>query len=482
MLVSLYQKIGVTSPASIIIALAIMMFSGFLMTRITKLLKLPNVTAYIITGILIGPYVLNLIPQEIIAGTDFVSDIALAFIAFSVGEFFKLSVLRKSGFKVIIITIMESLVASLAIFILTYFCLHLSLAFSALLSALAAATAPASSIMTIRQTKAKGDLVNTLLQVVALDDVVGLIAFSVAMSIALSSISGSSTNIMQSVISPILTNLGVLILGCSFGFVLKLAMTSKRTDDNRLIIAISILLLFCGICSILSVSPLLGCMSMGMVYINLTNDDKLFMQIDYFDPPILLLFFVRSGLSFNLNSLFANTNTIGSVSLVVIGIWYFFIRIIGKYVGAYLGCLVTGKDKKVRNYLGLALIPQAGVAIGLAAMAARVLGPQIGGDIQTIILASSVLYEMIGPGCAKLALYLSGSYSNKIENLTIVPEQDDTGQARPAVDILIDRIQEIQKEIPDHKTIPEDEQAFMQAIEEQYAAQAQPTHYFKRRI
>ena len=117
MLVSLYQKIGVASPASIIIALAIMMFSGFLMTRITKLLKLPNVTAYIITGIIIGPYVLNLIPQEIIAGTDFVSDIALAFIAFSVGEFFKLSVLRKSGFKVIIITIMESLVASLAIFI-----------------------------------------------------------------------------------------------------------------------------------------------------------------------------------------------------------------------------------------------------------------------------------------------------------------------------------------------------------------------------
>ena len=221
---------------------------------------------------------------------------------------------------------------------------------------------------------------------------------------------------------------------------------------------------------------------MGMVYINLTNDDKLFMQIDYFDPPILLLFFVRSGLSFNLNSLFANTNTIGSVSLVVIGVWYFFVRIIGKYVGAYLGCLVTGKDKKVRNYLGLALIPQAGVAIGLAAMAARVLGPEIGGDIQTIILASSVLYEMIGPGCAKLALYLSGSYSNKIENLTVVSEQDESGNTRPAVDILIDRIQEIQKEIPDHKSIPEDEQAFMQAIEEQYAAQAQPTHYFKRRI
>ena len=158
------------------------------------------------------------------------------------------------------------------------------------------------------------------------------------------------------------------------------------------------------------VSPLLGCMSMGMVYINLTGDDLLFAQLASFSPPILLLFFVRSGLCFDLGALFSASPD-GSGSLLTIGILYFFARIIGKYAGAWLGCRTAGLSQPVCRCLGLALIPQAGVSIGLAALCARTLGGGIGSDLYTIIMASSVLYELIGPGCAKLALYLSHSYT-----------------------------------------------------------------------
>ena len=170
------QSIQAAQPvASVIISIALMLFAGFLMTRVTKLLRLPNVTAYILAGILIGPYCLDLVPQTIIDGTDFLSDIALAFIAFSTGEFFKLDVLKRSGMRVVWITIFEAVLASVLVFILTYFVLRLDLAFSIVLAALASATAPASTMMTIRQTGAKGEFVDTLLQVVALDDVVGLV-------------------------------------------------------------------------------------------------------------------------------------------------------------------------------------------------------------------------------------------------------------------------------------------------------------------
>ena len=192
---NIYEKLNITSDiAIIIISIALMLFLGFLMTRITKKLRLPNVTAYIVTGILIGPYVLNLIPQKIIDGTAFLSDIALAFIAFSTGEFFRFSTIKKNGPKVVIITLLEALLASILVFVVMYFILHLNLAFSIVLASLAAATAPASTVMTIRQTGAKGDFVDTLLQVVALDDVVGLIAYSIAISVAMVSSSGTSSN------------------------------------------------------------------------------------------------------------------------------------------------------------------------------------------------------------------------------------------------------------------------------------------------
>ncbi len=457
-----YDTIRSHSEAGVvIISLAIMLLCGFLMTRITKKLKLPNVTAYIIVGIIIGPFALNLIDGDVKSAMGFITDIALAFIAFSVGEFFKLSTLRKNGSKVIVITLFEALVASLLIFIIMYFACGLDLGFSLVLAALASATAPASTIMTIRQTKAKGDYVDTLLQVVALDDVVSLIAYSVAIALALAVNPNNETKLTAgTVIFPILKNLLSILIGFGFGFLLKLFL-KKRNTDNRLIISIALLLAFCGISTALDASPLLGCMIMGATYINITDDEKLFKQLNYFSPPILLLFFVYSGMNFDLNALVSTDNSLGSIPLIWIGVIYFFVRIVGKYLGAFVGCLITKKPIRTRNFLGLALIPQAGVAIGLAALGARTLGGEIGSDLQTIILASSVLYEMIGPACAKLGLYLSKSYANTLEekvSVDITPEKSN-------LDLLIERINLIQEEIQkDKEAIDPDEEAFDEAI------------------
>ena len=457
-----------STSAAVVISVAVMLFAGFLMTRLTKLLHLPNVTAYILTGILLGPFVLDLVPPRVVEGMDFLSDIALAFIAFGSGQFFSIPALRRNGAKVLIVTLLESLAASVLVFLLSRFLLRLPLAFSAVLSALAAATAPASTLMTIRQTGAHGDFVDTLLQVVALDDVVGLLAYSAAIAVAVGSLGGAAFRV-RDVLIPVLVNLGVLMLGGVFGFLLKLLIRQKRTTDNRLIITLSLLFAFCGVCSLLGISPLLGCMSMGMVYRNLAEDDGLFKQMNYFSPPVLLLFFVRSGILFDLGALVRPMGELGGVPLITVGVLYFLVRILGKYAGAWLGCLAAGKEKKTRRYLGLALIPQAGVAIGLAALGARTLGPELGRPLQTIILASSVLYELVGPGCAKLALWLSGSYSTKLEELVEVPETGGDGARKSEVELLIERIREIQKQIPAHSQ-SEDEREFDRAAEEFYEA------------
>ena len=461
MLNPLYDKLQ-SNAAVIIISLAIMLLCGFLMTRVTKKLKLPNVTAYIVTGIIIGPFCLDLLPQTFIAGTGFLADIALAFIAFSTGEFFKFSKLRNNAGKVIVITLAEAMLASVVVFILAYWILNLNLAFSIVLAALASATAPASTMMTIRQTGAKGDFVDTLLQVVAYDDIVALLAYSIAISIAIASTTGAVVG-FGSIVLPILKNLGVLALGGVWGLFMKLLIQKKRSTDNRLIISLALILSFCGICSAMDISPLLGCMAMGAVYINTSGDEKLFMQLNYFSPPILLLFFVRSGASFDLNALIKPSGAIGGVPLLLIGVLYFFVRIIGKYAGAFLGCLVTKKPKETRNYFGLALIPQAGVAIGLAAIGARALGGEMGVALETIILASSVLYELVGPGCAKLSLYLSKSYSTKLEE--IVPLEETTEDTRPnTVEQLIEQIQIIQQELK-AETESAEERAFTEAAQ-----------------
>ena len=426
-----------SSTSSVIIPIAVMLLAGFALTRITKKLRLPNVTAYILAGMIIGPCGFHIVGYPIINKMDFIADIALAFIAFSTGEFFTFSELKKNGCKVLIITIFEASMASVLVFILSYYLLHMDLNFALILSALASTTAPASTVMTIRQLDAKGDFVNTLLQVVALDDVFGLVAYSVAISVTMARKIDHLH--MGSMVFPIIYNILALLLGMAFGVLMRALMPTNRSTDNRLIIMIALLFGFCGICALFDISPLLGCMSMGAVYMNVTGDDKLFKQLNYFSPPILLLFFVRSGMNFRINALFFSGEE---------------------------GAACSGKSTKIRNYLGLALIPQAGVAIGLSALGARILGGETGSALETVILASSVLYELIGPGCAKLALYLSGSYTLKLEDLT--SDIKEKREEHNEVELLIARIQAIQKTLPNRRDlISEEEKAFTEAAEEQ---------------
>lgn len=382
----------------VLLSLSSILLAGFLVTRITKLAKLPNVTGYIIAGILIGPYVLNLIPQQMVDNMGFVSDIALAFIAFGVGRFFKKENFKETGFGVIVITLFESLLAGIIVTISIHYIFHLQWDFCLLLGAIATATAPASTMVTIRQYHARGNYVNTLLQVVAFDDAVCLIAFSLASAIVNADI-GAGVSASE-IIMPIVYNIGALAAGFVSGVVLSKLMTPKRSEDNRLILTISLLLGIAGLCAALDISPLLSCMLFGTTYINMTKDKELYKQVERFTPPVLSVFFVVSGMNLDISSF----STLG-----IIGISYFIIRIAGKYLGAFLGCIITKTTKEVRNYLGLALIPQAGVAIGLAFLGRRILNGTMGNMLLTIILSSSVLYELVGPVSAKIALLRSGS-------------------------------------------------------------------------
>lgn len=390
--------IQITEVSETLLTLCIMLFAGFLVTRLTKLAKLPNVTGYILAGVLIGPSVLNIIPKHIVTNMGFVSDIALTFIAFSVGRFFKKEKLKNTGAEVLVITLFESLIAGLVVTLVMFFLFKLSFAFSLLLGAIATATAPASTIVTIRQYGARGKFVNTLLQVVALDDAVCLIVFSIAT--ALVGHEGGQAASLQSILLTLLFNILSVCLGFFCGFFLSRLMTPTRSEDNRLILTLAILLGIAGLCALVHVSPLLACMAFGMAYINLTKDKILYEQVDRFAPPILSLFFIISGMNLDISSF---------TSYGLIGVIYFIVRIMGKYMGAWLGCAVTKTSNKIRNYLGFALVPQAGVAIGLAFLGQRLLPKDSGIMLLSIILSSSVLYELVGPASAKFALLRSGA-------------------------------------------------------------------------
>ena len=388
-----------STSAQVILSLAVMLFSGFLMTRLTKLAHLPNVTGYILAGVLIGPCVLNLIPETVQNGMDFVTDVALAFIAFGVGKYFKLGRLRKNGRSVLILTVFESLIAALLVFLVMAFVFRLPIPFSLLLGAIGSATAPASTIMTIRQYKAKGQFVDILLQIVALDDAVALLAFSVCAAIAQAMEGGGGIS-PKAVLLPILWNLLALAAGALAGFLLHKLIGENRSSQHRLVLVTALLLSITGFCTALDISPLLACMVMGAVYINVSGNKKVFKQVNGFTPPIQLLFFVLSGMRMDLTALKAAG---------LIGVVYFLVRIIGKYAGAWLGAVLGKASVPIRRYLGLALIPQAGVSIGLALLGQRILPAESGALLSTIILSSGVLYEMIGPACAKAAIFLSGS-------------------------------------------------------------------------
>lgn len=402
MLDSLYES---NPTALVIISLAIIIVAGFLMSRLTKLLKLPNVTGYIIAGVLIGPYLLNVIPQAILPEFNFLTDIAIALIAFGVGKHINFRLLKKSFGKMLVITMFESILSGLIVFVFMKFVFGLSTILCIILGAIATSTAPTSTLMTIRQYNAKGKFIDSLIQVIAIDNAISLILFNICLSFT----QGSSLDFV-SVIKPLALNLFVMLLGFGLGFALKKLYTNKFSQDSRLIMTFAILFGLCAICSFLNLSPLLACMTLGATYITAGGDSEIFKVVSSFTPPILLVFFVVSGMKLNLSML---------AGVGVVGVVYFLVRILGKMLGSMLGGTITKSSVEVKKYLGMALIPQAGVSIGLAAIAERFLPVGEAGLLTTIILSSAILYELVGPALAKHAIFASDSipedsvYKNK---------------------------------------------------------------------
>ena len=465
---------GMRIASGIVISLGVILILGFLMTRLTKLLKLPSVIAYLIVGILIGPSVINLIPGEFISRTSFISDVALVFVAFTAGEFFKFDIIKKSLGKAIAITAIESIVTFGLIFVLCFLVFNLGAPFSLVLASLASATAPTSTIMTIKQTGSKGHYVTTLLEVLAIDGVFALILYTISISVFVGVADGSALSFMD-IGWPLIKLVICLAIGIAFGFALKFLISSKRTTGNRLIIVVAVLLLFCGVCSLFGQSPLLGGIAIGTIYTNLCKDkdeEKIFAQVNYFMPPIMLIFFVRGGMSLNF-SVFTQSSTLTAAPFIVIVLAFLVVRFIGKYGGTFLGSVVTVQPKETRNFLGFGLIPQASVAIALATMAAVTLQAYNHDEYATallaIILASSIIFELIGPVLAKLGLYLSHSYGN--ESLDeVAPEGtlevvNEEGSSKE-IDKLAAQINHISKEIPPLEVEEANEAAFTEAAEE----------------
>ena len=460
---------GMRIASGIVLSLGIILILGFLMTRLTKLLKLPSVIAYLVVGIIIGPSVINLIPGEVISRSSFISNVALTFVAFTAGEYFKFDVIKKSIGKAIVITLIESIVTFALVFVLCFFVFRLEAPFSLVLASLASATAPTSTIMTIKQTGSKGHYVTTLLEVLALDGVIALVLYTISISIFVGASSGGTLGFAD-IAWPLLKMFICLVIGVIFGFILKFLISAKRTTDNRLIVVVAVLLLFCGVCSLFGQSPLLGSIAIGTIYTNMCkskDEEKVFAQVNYFMPPIMLVFFVRSGMSLDF-SIFTQT------SYIVIVLAFLVVRFAGKYGGAFLGGVVTAQPKETRSFLGFGLIPQASVAIALATMAAMTLESyghmEYAKALLAIVLASSIIFELIGPILAKLGLYLSHSYGHdKIDE--VAPESEikneiESDSGSKEIDVLAAQIKHISNEIPPLDPEEANEAAFNEAAEE----------------
>lgn len=381
--------------ARVVLVLSAMMLSGFLVTRITKKLRLPHVTGYLLAGVAIGPYALNFVSKASLSDMDFLTDVALAFIAFGVGRYFRLSALEKNGKKVLLLTLTETL-ATFSLMTLTMALLfRLPLAVAVLLGVIASATSPASTIMTIRQYRAKGPFVDLILQVVALDNALVLTAFSLSAAVLSAGDDGGK---LFDLLLPVGWTILSIILGAFAGILLHRLVDNGRSSDHRLILIVAVLLLFSGLCAIVDISPLLSCMAIGTAYINVGGRERTFEQVENATPPVLLLFFILAGARLEVPML---------ATAGVIGVVYFLVRVAGTYGGAWLGCALNREDALTKRYFGLALIPQAGVSIGLAALAERMIPGPTGVMITTIILSSGVLFEIIGPACAKASLQLT---------------------------------------------------------------------------
>ena len=377
--------------------LGLMIFVGMALGRLVKKIKLPNVTGYLLAGLLLGPSILGLLSEEFLSGITVISDAALGFIAFSIGNEFKISYFKRVGATPIIIACLESFfaVAFVTVALMLAGC---TTTFSLVLGSIAAATAPAATIMVIKQYKAKGPVTETLLSVVAIDDATALIMYSISIAAA-TALSGGNATVKELVLKPVVEIGGALVVGAILGFLFLLPMKAFKKDGNRLSLIIAFIFVGLGLSQLCGFSSLLLCMAMGAVVANFSPDVNQIMKLsDRITPPIFMLFFVASGADLKLSVLPA-------VGLV--GVIYIVVRVVGKMFGASLGAIVSKADKNIRKYLGPALVPQAGVAIGLSLAASSVV-PEHASEIRTVILCGTLIYELVGPVIAKTCLKKAG--------------------------------------------------------------------------
>ena len=408
---------------------AFALFAGLIMTRIFKKinLKLPDVTAFLIAGVLVGPFVLGAIniplgfnSMEALDRVSFLSTVALGFIAFDIGNEFRLAQLKKTGKVATVIGIVQALAAT-ALVDIALIGLHfilgpekLPLPVAITLGAIAAATAPAATLMVVRQYKAKGPLTDLLLPIVALDDAVGLVVFAVSFGVA-QALEGGALNVTSVILNPMLEIVCSLALGAVMGELLTLLEKLFFSNKNRLSLTIAFVVMTIALSSLqfelgggakIAFSSLLVCMMLGTMFCNLSEYSvDIMKRSEEWTAPLYAVFFVLSGAQLDL-SVFRYP------SILLIGLVFILVRCAGKYLGAWGSATVMGCEPNVRKYLGVTLFPQAGVALGMV-VTAQALGQEYGAMIRNIILFAVLVYELVGPLLTKQALMAAGEVADK---------------------------------------------------------------------
>ncbi len=403
-----------------LLSLSVAVFAGLMLSRLAKVVKLPAVTAYLVAGILVGPYVLGafgikglgFISLADIKQYSLLSDVALGFIAFSIGNEFRLSQLKKTGRQATIIGIVQAVFTTLvvdAILIGLHFLIpdKLPLPSAIILGAVASATAPAATLMVVRQYKSKGPLTNILLPIVAIDDAVGLVLFAVSFGIAKALLAGM-VDLVSIILEPVLEVVMSLALGALMGYLFNFCERFFHSRSKRVAMSVTFVLFTVALSMVefsigsvhVAFSPLLVCMMLGTVFCNICDfSEELMDRVDRWTAPLFVLFFVISGAELEL-AVFRDP------VVVCIGLVYILSRCFGKYFGASSSAKLTHCDSNIVKYLGITLFPQAGVALGMA-IKAETLGPE-GAIVANITLFSVLIYELVGPFLTKVSLQKAG--------------------------------------------------------------------------
>ncbi|MGO1469499.1 MAG: cation:proton antiporter [Tissierella sp.] len=391
----------------LIFKLSVIVFIGLAGARLANYLKLPNISGYVIGGLLIGPSFFNLIKTSDIDSLSMLNEIALGAIAFSIGNEFLWEDMKKVGKKIMTITLFQFISTMVVVFLAMFVIFRQEFSFSLVIASIATATAPAGILLVIRELRAKGPLVNTILPVVAIDDALGIMLFGICLSVAKLLSGVGEFSLIKLISAPLIEIGGSLIIGFILGVVLSYLSTHSRSEDILLSIVTGFIFAGVGLANILNLSPLLTCMMMSATLVNvLPKSQRVFNLVSHITPPIYLMFFTLAGSSLELGVL-------SSVGFV--GVGYILARAGGKLLGANLGAKKVKAEDAVVKYLGMSLLPIGGVSIGLAAIVKSELG-QVGARMSTIVLFSVLVFEIIGPICTKIAIEKSGE-SNKAKKM-----------------------------------------------------------------